>query len=305
MSRCFYNHMGPSGLESKSGPTVWAAAMSLALKDDERFCPIGSGEPKTDDVLWFSVLRQDLLAAIEQQRRVAIGPHVLYASCLSPGSSPAEKRVMMHEDYVGIFSSSRWCLELLRLTMAQKTGFGLVDYPLPEAWLASPWQCRITRDALIYLKGRPIEAEIVKSLQARFPSHIVIRHGRFDRPALLEAARTSRVCFYVSRIDHYPSAAVEIGLMGCPIVSDERACPVIHHRLTGLSAAVRERGAQAGFAWAPDAAERLAAEWEAAAEINRAAIRAAVARRHAPGMAVRRVAAALGLNTIACQETRQ
>ena len=119
-----------------------------------------------------------------------------------------------------------------------------------------------------------------------------MQYGQFTREQLFDAARSSRVCFYVSREDHYPLTAVEIGLMGCPIVSDEKSCPVVAHGLTGIVAPVRERGESEPFAWTPDASERMAAEFEAAASLRPEEVRAATIAKHSPERCRERVAGA-------------
>lgn len=294
---CRFRFSSRSGLDSTGGACVAVAALSEALRADARFRPM---DDNGDDgsILWYPTLRSTLASAIGSERlhgRIAIGPQVLFANAQAPGAGTYEREVMDYDGYAAIFTFSRWYQELLKLNMRQQTRHVLLDYPLPAAWLGEKWTGEIAFDALIYVKGGAEEQQIADALRAAFPSSRVLPYGGFTRAELFEAARTSRVCFYISREDHYPLAAVEIGLMGCPIISDEKACPVLVHRLTGIAAPVRERDTRAPFAWAPDAAERLAAEFRPACLLDRRETRLAVVRRHDPALCVERIAAALGI----------
>jgi len=182
----------------------------------------------------------------------------------------------------------------LRKNMVQQTNHHLVDYPLPSAWRAVDWFYKIERDALIVVKGGKEEEAIAAKLVERFPSNLVLRYGAWTRKDLMAAAASSRACFYISREDQYPLAAVEIGLMGCPIISDERSCPVVAHRLTGIVCPVRERSHAEPFTWSADAADRMAAEFAGAVAMDRPEIRRATIERHGHAV-VDRVAAILGV----------
>lgn len=295
---CRFPFTPAAGLDSTSGPTVLVAALTDALRADPRFEDINAGPLRADDVPWFPVHSAQLVKCMREGRRVAIGPNVLFGSSQAPGACAGEKELMAYENYAAIFTLSRWYSELTRRHFTQKTNHFILDYILPAAWLRQPSCALIARDAMIYLKGGKEETRIADALRAAFPSHVLIRYGAFTRAQLFEAARTSRACFYISREDHYPLAAVEIGLMGCPIISDERACPVVAHRLTGLVCPVRERAEDAPFTWAADSANRLAAEWPGAVVMDRAAIRGRTIARHSAPAAVERIASALKLERI-------
>jgi hypothetical protein len=241
---------------------------------------------------------------------------MIFANSQAAGMGPHEDVICRYENYQAVFTLSRWYSELTRKTMKQQNCHRIIDFIAPASWLMFrgtdemrkvagattpkyevpsrwPYMQTIERDALIVVKGGAQEQEIGAKLAARFPSNVVLTYGKFTRDALLDAAMSSRACFYVSREDHYPLAAVEIGLMGCPIISDERSCPVLAHRINGVVCPVRERGESSPFLWAPDAAERLAAEWSGAVTMDRGAIRQATIWRQSAPAAVERIAAAL------------
>lgn len=288
--------MGRS-LNSTSGPTVLEAALTEALEHDARFGPY-NGDLGGDDILWVPTYADTkaLLAEIRKGRQVAIGPNVVFASSRRPGQALHEPELLAYTDYRAIFFLSRWYSELGRIHFAQEDRHRILDFPLPAAWTAEPWQATIGRDAVIYVKGGPEEDAIAAEIGRHFGnSQITIRYGAYTRAQLMEAARTSRACFYVSREDHYPLAAAEIGLMGCPIISDERSCPVALHGLTGVTVPVREWAPEDPFAWIGHAGTELAAMWDGAIGLDRVRIRETVLARHEPGAVVRRIAAALGV----------
>jgi len=283
-------------LDSTSGPTVLTAALTEALEADERFAPF-AGEHIDADILWAPTYCDTpaLLDWIRAGREVAIGPNVVFADSRRPGAGPHEPEILAYDRYRAIFFLSRWYAELGRSHFRQQTRHRLVDFPLPFSWRAGPWRTVIDRDAMVYLKGGPAEEAVAAQIAETFPTAALVRYGAFTRERLLQAARTSRACFYVSREDHYPLAAVEIGLMGCPIISDERSCPVALHGLTGVVVPVREWTPVAPFEWSDTAGEDLAAMWDAAIALDRARVRETVLTRHDPGAVVRRIATALGV----------
>jgi hypothetical protein len=177
----------------------------------------------------------------------------------------------------------------------QKSRHYILDYPLPQKWLTIPIDAQNDFDAMIFLKGGAIEQTIANEIRTRIPRSVIIQYGAYTRDQLFDAARRSKCCFYISREDHYPLAAVEITLTGCPIVSDERSCPVLRHGANGILAAVRERGESDPFVWAKDAAERMAVEYAGACKLDRSMVRAATIAAHDPALMRERVAAQLGL----------
>jgi len=293
MKRCRFPFGGD--LNARSGPDVLIGALSEALRADPRFVPLTDDAPGAEEVDWHPALSPRLIAAVRAGRRCAIGPNALYGFSQAPGAGPVERELMAFRGYTAVFALSRWYVELLRMTLAQRAGYALLDFPLPRAWAALPWTPRAAGGALVYLKGGAAERGIALALLRGHARAWLIEYGRYARAELLDAARRAEVCYYVSREEHFGLAAVEIGLMGCPIVSDEKCCPTVSHGLTGRLAAARERDTRAPFAWAPDAAERFRAEYSAARAMDRTRIRQAVLARHDPYAAVARAAAALDL----------
>ena len=290
------NIVAQGDLDSTSGPTVLMGAFKDALAKDPRYSITGSPNPDSK-VVWIPLYShlQVLVDAIRAGRSIALGPNVVFANSQSPGAGAHEREICDYEGYKAIFWLSRWYAELGRKHFKQQTNHYILDIPMPGPWKMLKHYAEIDCDAMIYVKGGKQEKAIADRLCEIFPKHIKITYGGYTREALLEAARRSRACFYVSREDNYPLAAMEIGLMGCPIISDEKSCPVLIHGLTGITVPVRERGINEGLVWGDKAADDLAANWKGCLAIDRSQIRGTVIRRHSPKMTVERISGALGV----------
>jgi hypothetical protein len=284
-------------LTASSGMSVATGALAEALTSYGRGRFVAQGQPH--DMTWHWSLTRDLLRDIDAGRAIAIGPQVTPQHCRRIPYNADEGRVLDYGNILACFAFSRWLNDLLIRKMRAHRHV-LLDFPLPAEWErwphtagadSDPKDC--DRDALIYIKGGATEAKIAHEIGSRFESHIKITYGQYERADLLAAARRCKACFYISSHDGFSLAAVEIGLMGCPIISDERACPAVAHGLTGYLAPVRERDSDSEFLWAVDASERLCEQWSAAAAIHRPFIRQAILQRHDPQRAVERIIKAL------------
>jgi hypothetical protein len=232
---------------------------------------------------------------IRSGKRIAIGPNVAFCNSQYPGQGDGERELLAYQNYAAVMTLSRWYSALQQKWFAQKSNHYILDYPLPQLWVGAWTPTTPSVDAFIFIKGGAEERRIGYELKRRFTNSITLEYGSYSREQLFDAARRSRVCFYVSREDHYPMAAVEITLTNCPIISDERACPAFKHGITGIVAAVRERGESDPFVWAKDAAERLAVEYAGACKLDRGMVRASTITAHDPALMRERVAAQLGL----------
>lgn len=266
-------------LNSHSGPDVLVGAITEAIRNDPRFVDLNKSPWQEGDITWYPVLSQALLADIHAGRQIAIGPNVLFADSQQPGAGEHERRLMAYENYAAVFTLSRWYSALQQRLFLQKRKHFVLDYPLPEQWLTRPVLKEQKQPGFVFFKGGPAEYAIVQHF-VNLRALPVVQYGSYSRDQLFDQAGRSRVCFYVSREDHYPLAAVEIGLMGCPIISDERACPVIRHGVNGIICPVRERGEQERFAWTADAADRMLNEARGAESIPRDVVREATLTIH-------------------------
>ncbi len=299
MSRlCRFPFTPLTDLNSTSGPTVLVAAFSEALRADGRFADLNEPEWGVEDVPWFPVGHHLIQTRVRTGQEFAIGPNVVWGLSYHPGIGPLEKELMAYQNFAAVFCLSRWYSASVQRGFVQKARHYLIDFPVPAAWEALPATSNPTHEFMLFVKGGAQEQAIAKALTegplAPF-TNIVLTYGRYERAQLLDAARRCRVCYYIGREDNYPLAAVEIGLMGCPIISDERSCPTMIHGLTGLCAPVRERCDHEPFAWAADAAERMAALHESARRLDRDMVRSVTLARNNRQEFAGRVAAALRL----------
>jgi hypothetical protein len=290
--KCRFPYAGD--LSSTSGPDVLVAAITTAIRDDPRFANLNDHPWGPDDIAWYPVGHAWIWDAMKKGQPFAVGPNVLYGSSQQPGACDGEAQLMAYQNYAAIFTLSRWYSALQQKHFAQKSKHYILDYPNP--WLESKLVTTQDTDAFIFIKGGDAEKQVAREIRINGQIvPVVVGYGRYTRDVLFDTARRSKVCFYISREDHYPLAAVEITLMGCPIVSDERSCPVLRHGINGIIAAVRERGESDPFVWAKDAAERMAVEYSGACKLDRAMVRAATIAAHDPALMRERVAAQLGL----------
>lgn len=295
MRRCRFPFGGD--LNSTSGPDVLLAALSEALHGDPRFEPLACGPQPADTVAWYPTYHwaNEIRAAMTRGERFAVGPNVIFSDSQQPGVGGFETALLQYPNLAASLCLSRWYAALQEKHFKAKTPVFILDYPLPQAWI---WRDAFTytgEHLFAFIKGGAAEFAVFAALQKHFPTMTAIHYGRYAREQLFTASQSSAACFYISREDHYPLAAVEIGLMGCPIISDEKICSVVQHGVTGIIAAVRERGESDGFRWTADAAERMAVEWKAAAQMDRGAVREATIRKHSAALMRERVAAQLGL----------
>ena len=100
--------------------------------------------------------------------------------------------------------------------------------PLPDGPL------RVAYDLLIYDKSKGALEPLVKKLAAAFPRHRLIQYGSFAREELMEAARRSRACAYLTDNDHGPLALEEILLSGCPSVGVRTGASFVTPGTTGV-----------------------------------------------------------------------
>jgi hypothetical protein len=88
-------------------------------------------------------------------------------------------------------------------------------------------------DLLIYEKSG-FDPALPARLRQRWPASVRVQYRRYRREQLIELARQSRVCVYLSDNDRGPLALAEILLSGCPAVGVPRGSPWIVAGQTGF-----------------------------------------------------------------------
>lgn len=276
---CKFIFGGDSANKNVPGPSVALDAMSEALRNDPSFQDLKEEDIQnlnSDDVIWIENFwdRDKILSLIDKNVRFAIGPNVVFDYSQTPGRTDTEQKMVKYTNYEAIFWQSRWYAELGRKNFSQKVSHHILSCPIPKEWLSRTYSKAQDIDALIYRKGGDTEEKIANQIASLFPKSHIITYRKYKYPGeLFEMSSRSKACFYISREDSFSIASLEINLTGCPIISDEKASPVVRHGITGLLVPVREQAPDEPFTWDLDSAFRLADEFDAASSLDRSLIR--------------------------------
>ncbi len=135
-------------------------------------------------------------------------------------------------------------------------------------------------DVLIYAKDAKTFAAIPAWAEQLWKRHATVWYGHYCRDRLIQEARRSRACLYLSTDDRGPLAAAEIALAGCPLIGLERGCPWVTN--PGLGVRVRTLHP-----------ESLVAAWEEARKMSRASVKAEAERYFSTEETVKTVIGAL------------
>lgn len=196
------------------------------------------GPADDDDLLWVWCWEDmpELLGWLGNGRPAVVGPNVLFRYSSQPR--------IFGEDIVCdspcvrlLFTESQWYADLIRENLGRHNRAPVVlwSYPIdpqPEGpLLGKDLGKEAEYDLLMFVKAGP--RYIVEPLAARYPRHRLIRYGSYRRDELVEAARRSRACIYLSDDDRGPLALAEIMLAGCPAVGLPRGAPWIEPGRTG------------------------------------------------------------------------
>jgi len=280
-----------------TGPFVAMRGIYEAAKNNPFFhwvSPMRQEEPTPNTVRWYWNCRHwpFVLADIEANRRFAVGPFVMFRNALRRGAGIDEQRALAYTNYAAIFHHSKWYMNWGRQVYAQQVGhWALEETPVLPQILAFPWKQKIIYDALIYLKyNRGTAIDVAAALEKKFASPITIRCNHYVKHDLMFAASRARVCIFVTQHDNNPSSAKEILAMGCPIISHDRACPMIIDGLNGVSVSIRDEG-DPSKPWSllPEAPEMLFAAAQSLQNVDRGAIRETLLRQTNPASLIERI----------------
>jgi hypothetical protein len=235
------------------GPTQGQYTLQKALRAAApEWLEIG-GSLRQGEVPWFWCWR-DRSEAVQMARRnepFIHGPNILFNNSARPCQVPAEREICQAASCRLIFTESEWYRELIRAHLPAENPPPIVLWPYPiEPKPLGPVAAEF--DLLIYAK-RGYDLRLVQQLTERYRAK-TLRYREYRREELLDCARRSRCCVYLSDDDRGPLALAEILLAGCPAVGVPRGAPWIKERLTGqffvtlrldeLAAAVEEILAQ-------------------------------------------------------------
>jgi len=190
-----------------------------------------------EEMPWFWCW-EDRMAAVqcaEIGRPFVIGPNMLFADWTTPCGAAGEHALCNAASCRLQFTESVWYRNWILEHCGPAMRAPIVLWPYPIAPLPSgPQKPRF--DLLIYEKsGYP--PSLPRRLARRWPNSVRVRYRRFQRERLMELARVSRACVYLSDSDRGPLALAEILLSGCPAAGVPRGAPWLADDRLGLHTA--------------------------------------------------------------------
>ena len=237
--------------------------------------PLGDGEMPW---FWCWEDRTAACACAAANLPLVIGPNMLFANWTTPCAVSGEQELCDAASCRLQFTESAWYRDWIvaHCGPAMRAPIVLWPYPidpLPDGPLAPCY------DLLIYEKSGFCR-ELPGQLSRRWPASVRVRYGQYRRERLIELARRSRACVYLSDSDRGPLALAEILLSGCPAVGVPRSAPWIRSGQTGFQVPTLDFPA-------------LCAAIEQALQLDRQAVRAAARERFDTAATVQTVLRAL------------
>ncbi len=161
-----------------------------------------------------------------------MGPNMLFANWTTPCGVSGERELCHAASCRLQFTESLWYREwiLAHCGPAMRAPIVLWPYPI-DPLPGEPLPARY--DLLIYEKSG-FDRTLLRELSRHWPASVRVRYSRYRRERLVELARRSRACVYLSDNDRGPLALAEILLSGCPAVGVPRGAPWIRQGETGL-----------------------------------------------------------------------
>ena len=215
------------------GPGNGMFALQRALrKSRPAWLHIG-GSLREGEMPWFWCWRDRAAACACAAVNVpfVIGPNMLFIDSQRPCGIAGERELCNAGSCRLQFTESAWYRDLIFAHSGPAMRAPIVLWPYPiEPLPGSPLAPRF--DLLIYEKSG-VDRKLLEQLLRRWPVSVRVRYGRYRRERLIELARQSRVCVYLSDDDRGPLALAEILLSGCPAIGTPRGAPWIECGQTG------------------------------------------------------------------------
>ena len=163
---------------------------------------------------------------------LVIGPNMLFANWSIPCAVSGERELCNAASCRLQFTESVWYRDWIvgHCGPAMRAPIVLWPYPI-DPLPGEPLPLRY--DLLIYEKSG-FDRGLTEQLLRRWPASVRVQYPRYRRERLIELARHSRACVYLSNHDRGPLALAEILLSGCPGVGVPRGSPWIVHGQTGF-----------------------------------------------------------------------
>lgn len=230
------------------GPGNGQAALQKVLRAASIPWLIVGGHLQSGEIPWLWSWQDAGIAAMfaQWQWPFVIGPNMFFHRSDFPGSTRYEADLLDAESCSLVFTESEWYRDLIALNRNHNIApIAIFSYPIdPQPDGPLP----VEYDALIYSKDRKLGKELLLAEKA-WPRHKTFVYGAYDREEMIEAARRSRLCIYLSSDDRGPLALAEILLAGCPAIGIERGSPWL---INGVSGEIIGNWTQI-----PEAAERV------------------------------------------------
>lgn len=230
---------------------------------------------------WYSLDRGRAVQWDRSGRPWVNGPNMMFMNSFTPRSEPLECQVLDAQRCRLIFCHADWYRRLILQQRGPSNRAAIVLWMYPiEPWPEGP--APDEHDLLIHNKNGNFPG-LIEHLQRRYPRHVLVTYGKFERTELYQAARRSRACVYLADDESGGLVLEEMLLSGCPVVGIERGSPLIRDGVTG----VRIDRLPPGEGHASDptdraALERLERAIVRAQAMDRSSVRAAAAEEFDP-----------------------
>jgi hypothetical protein len=163
---------------------------------------------------------------------LVIGPNMLFGNLTVACAVPGERELCNAASCRLQFTESVWYRDWILSCCGPAMRAPIVLWPYPiEPQPGDPLVPRY--DLLIYEKSGFGHA-LPEQLSRRWPASVRVQYRRYEREQMIELARQSRVCVYLSDNDRGPLALAEILLSGCPAVGVPHGAPWIVASETGF-----------------------------------------------------------------------
>lgn len=224
----------PVNRPSGRGPGNGQYALQKLLRANKpTWLEIG-GELQPGDIpwIWSWQDRAIALACHDTGRPFILGPNVLFDDSRRPCHNQEEQTLVSSPWCLLYFTESAWYADLIRTHVVGQNAAPIVVWrypidPIPQGPLPVRW------DVLIYAKSG-YTLETIRHLGSCFSRSTVIEYGSYKRERLLDEARRSAACIYLSDDDRGPLALAEILLTGCPAVGVPHGAPWIVNGVNGF-----------------------------------------------------------------------
>jgi hypothetical protein len=192
------------------------------------------GVLQDDEIPWFWCWKDKPIALCCEGlgRPFVVGPNVLFHNSRRPGQAPGEREICSAAHCRLLFTESRWYAQLMAENLQPPNSAPVVVWPYPigpqpDGPLAARY------DLLVYEKSGA-DRDVLNWLLTSWPRSCHVRYGRYHRDRMIDLARRSCCCVYLSDDDRGPLALAEIMLAGCPAVGLPRGAPWIETGVTGV-----------------------------------------------------------------------